>query len=426
MTKRERLSLALRRLRNLKEQEDAALRIHRAHTIIKEMIEELGKGTKNADVGQHTVQLLDELYAQNAGAIEDGRLPAPPVMPDCAEQIHAQTQALQTITTDDDHTRRIETTAVLRHTLSLFAWEPNEAPIAAFLDTLDNQIKRANARPIPIPDCSEQIQVQTDALASLGDIDDPDQVRESAVSILRHTLSLFAQGPNATPIAAFLDTFNERVKWDDPRPASIPDFTEQIQAQTSTLSNLASTDDAHQMLEVCVNTLCNALSVVAQGPHEQPVQTLLGQVHQTLEQAKTLKPSLPDFASLLQPHIDKLEALVQEHDPEAVGEVETTVICNALSTFAQGPNEAPIQTLLAAMERLRQRKDLARLLSRDSQPLQPHVEALMALEGWDDPDALTAAAAMTLYEALTEMATGPQEAPIQALLDAFDKVTGAA
>ncbi len=426
MTKRERLSLALRRLRQVKEQEDAALRIHRAHELIKEIIEELSKGTKNAELGQHTTQLLDELYAQNTGALEDGRLPVPPVLPDCAEQIGAQTQALQVMTADDDATRRSETAAILRQTLSCFALGPNKAPIETFLATLDEQVKRANARSTSIPDCSEPIQVQTDALANLGDLDDPDVVRESAVSILRNVLSLFAQGPNATPIAVLLDTFNARVKWDMPRPIPIPDGSEPIQVQTDTLSSLEGSDNPQQMLKAVVNSLGQALSVFALGPNVQPVQTLLTQVDKTIEQAETLKPPLPDYAALLQPHIEQLEALVQQHDRETMSEAETTVLCNALSTMAQGPNEAPIRTLLAMVERLRQKKDLNRLLSRDAQSLQAHVEALTALEGWDDPDALTAAAAMTLYEALSEIATGSQAAPIQALLETFDKVTGAA
>ena len=104
MTKRERLSFALRRLRTVKTQEDAALRIQVAHDIVKEMISELLKSTQNADIGQHINQLLDELYAQNTGSLEDGKLPTPPVMPDLAETIEAQTQALQGVTADDAQT----------------------------------------------------------------------------------------------------------------------------------------------------------------------------------------------------------------------------------------------------------------------------------------------------------------------------------
>ncbi|WP_089717876.1 hypothetical protein [Candidatus Entotheonella palauensis] len=424
MTKRERLSVALRRLRNLKEQGDAALRIHRTHELTKEMIDELSKGTKNADVGQHTTQLLDDLYALSTGALEDGQLPAPPVMPDCTEQIQAQTQALQAITAEDDPTRQSEMADVLRRTLSLFALGPNAAPIEGFLNALDNQIKQANDRPPALPDCAEAIEVQTQALSNLEGIDDPDHVCESAVSILRNTLSVFAQGPNAAPIAAFLDTFNDRLQAAKPQPAPIPDHTEAIEVQTGTLSNLEGTDNAQQMLEVAVNALSHALSVLAQGPNEPPVQTLLSQVQQTLERTKTLPTPLPDYSSILQPHVDTLEALVDKDDLEAAGEAGTTILCHVLSTFAQGSNEAPIERVLAAVERLNQQQAIDPV-SLGSPPLASHIEALTALEGLDDPDALTAAAAMTLYEALTEMATGPHEAAIRALLDRFDQVTGA-
>lgn len=44
---------------------------------------------------------------------------------------------------------------------------------------------------------------------------------------------------------------------------------------------------------------------------------------------------------------------------------------------------------------------------------EPHIEVL------------TAAAALTLYEALAGMAQGPHEAPIRALLDTFNQVTRA-
>lgn len=283
MTKRDRLSYALRRLRNVTAQGDTALRIQKAHEILKEMIDEWSKGAQNADLGQHTIQLLDELYAQNTGAIEDGRLPIPPMMPDCADQIQAQTQVLQAIASDLPQTRRTETATVLHHTLSLFAEGPNAAPIQAFLDTLKKRVKSENARPIPLPDYAKQIQAHTDALLNVDGIKEPLQMREAAVS--------------------------------------------------------------------------------------------------TLSQA--------------------------------------------LSVFAQGPNEETIQTLLAAVEKLETRLDL------DTQPpdslpqLDSHIEALTALEGLDDPEALTAAASMTLYDVLAEMAKGPDKAPMRALLDAFDKVTGA-
>ncbi|MDH3604438.1 MAG: hypothetical protein OEU26_32940, partial [Candidatus Tectomicrobia bacterium] len=311
---------------------------------------------QNADLGQHTTQLLDELYALNTGAIEDGRLPAPPVMPDCAEQIQAQTRALQAITSDDAQTRRTKTAAVLHH-----------------------------------------------------------------------TLSLFAQGPHAEPIEAFLETFNERIKWVNTLPTPMSDCAESIQLQIDTLSNLDGIDNAPQLLEALVNVLCHTLSVFAQGPNELPVQTLLGRVQQTTSRANTLTPPVPDYSTHLQSAIDLLEELVYPNDPESIGDAETTVLCRALSAFAQGPNEEPIQTLLAAVERLKKQKDigLGPVLPDETHSLQPHIEALTALEGLDDPEALTAAAAVTLYEALAEMAQGSHETPIRALLDTFDKVTGA-
>lgn len=283
MTKRERLSFALRRLRTVKAQGDIAHRIRATHEIIKQVIDELSSGTQNADLGQHTTQLLDELYVLNTGAIEARRLLAPPVMPDCAEQI----------------------------------------------------------------------QLHTDALAHLDSI-----------------------------------------------------------------------DNAQHLLEAVINTLCHTLSVFAQGPNEQPVQTLLDRVQQAVEQAHALTPPWPDIAPLLQPHIDALETLVLSDDPEAMGNAGTTILCRALSAFAQGPNEEPIQMLLAAVDRLNQQQESCMRLPADTDPFQLHIAALTALEDVDDPDALTAAAAIILYQALAEMAQGPHEASIRALLDTFDRVTG--
>lgn len=354
MTKRERLSFSLRRLRGVKSQENVARRIQETHEIIKEMIDELSKGSKNADLGQHTIQLLDELYAQNTGAIEDGRLPIPPMMPDCAEQIHAQTQVLKVIPSDPAETRRTETAAVLHHTLSLFAQGPNEEPIQVFLDTFTKRIKLANGRPTPLPDYTEQIQAYIDALSNLDGIEDPLQAREAAISTLSQTLSVFAQGPN-----------------------------------------------------------------------EQPIETVLGTVQQMIERANPLPPPEPDYALLLQPHIETVEALVNQEDPEATPDAGTTVLCLALSAFAHGPHEEPIQTLLAAVERLNKRPAIGTLPPTGAPQLGPHIEALTALEGLDDPEALTAAAAMALYEALAGMAQGPHEGSIRALLDTFDQVTGA-
>jgi hypothetical protein len=354
MTKRDRLSFALRRLRHVKTQEDTALRIQRAHDLIKEMIDELSKGTKNADLGQHTIEILDDLYAQNIGVIHDGRLPAPAMLPDCAEQIHRQTQALQAVTAEDEQTRRSEIAAVLHHTLAYFALGPNEAPMHEFLDTFNKQVKLANARPAPIPDRTEQLQCQIEALSELDGLEEPDQVVESAV-----------------------------------------------------------------------NTLCHALLVFAQGPNEQPIKTLLGKVKETMKRVSAIAPPVTDYSACLQPHIDTLDTLVHQPEQEGRDAAEATALRGILLTFAQGPNEEPIQTALAALEALHRQKEVSAQCAYAAEQLQPHIEALEALDGLDDPDALTAAAAITLYEALTDMAKGPQEASIRALLDVFDRVTGA-
>jgi hypothetical protein len=107
-----------------------------------------------------------------------------------------------------------------------------------------------------------------------------------------------------------------------------------------------------------------------------------------------------------------------------MGNAGTTILCHALSAFAQGPNEEPIQMLLAAVARLNKQQESCMRLPADTDPFQPHIAALTALEDVDDPDALTAAAAIVLYQALAEMAQGPHEASIRALLDTFDRVTG--
>ena len=425
MTKREHLSFALRRLRTLKTQEDTALRIQVAHDIIKEIINEALKSTKNADLGPHINQLLDELYAQNTGVLEDGHLPAPLLMPDLTEPIDAQTQAMQAMTSDEAQVHRTEVAALLRQTLSLFALGPNEVPMATFLHAFEDQMKRANALPPPIPDCSEQIQGLIDELSNLDGLEDPDHLRKSAVSCLRHALSVFAQGPNQTLIETFLDRFTDRMDEAHRLPAPVPDYTEQIQVQINALSNLSDIDSPLQMVESAIGPLCQALSVFAQGPNEQPIQTVLDKVHRAIEQVNTLPPPAPDYAPILQPHLDQLEALANETDPEVLSQTGATLLSRILSTFAHGPNEEPIQRVLDAVERIEKQKELTRLSSPGADSLQPHIDALMELEDLDDPDALTAAAAMTLYEVLAEMAQGPNAASIQALLDTFDKVTGA-
>ena len=276
-----------------------------------------------------------------------------------------------------------------------------------------------------MPDCTEAIQVDAEALSKLDGSDDPDQVREAAVTHLGRALSIFAQGPNEVPIKALVDRCHDRIKWANAQPVPVPDCTELIQGHTEALSHVNDCDHVNQMLESSVTTLCNALSVFAQGPNEQPVQLLLSTVEKLMERAKNLTPPMPDYAPLLQLHVDRLEALEHEANPKALDEAEIAVLCNVLMTFAQGPNEAPIQALLDAVERLNKQKDIDTPCSDGDDPLQPHIKALTALESLDDPDGLTAAAAITLYEALAEMASGPHEASIRALLDTFDQVTGA-
>ena len=86
-----------------------------------------------------------------------------------------------------------------------------------------------------------------------------------------------------------------------------------------------------------------------------------------------------------------------------------------------------MQAVIDAIERIEKQKEMSQMWSpgQDKDALQPHIDALRALEELDDPEALTAAAAITLYEALAQMATGSNADPIQSLLDTFDQVTGA-
>ena len=71
MTKRDRLSFALRRLRNLKVESNLVLRVQGTHQIVKEVIGELSSGARNVDLGDHFIELLEELYLQNAGELKD-------------------------------------------------------------------------------------------------------------------------------------------------------------------------------------------------------------------------------------------------------------------------------------------------------------------------------------------------------------------
>ncbi len=71
MTKRDRLSFALRQLRNLKAESNLVLRVQGTHQIVKEVINEISSGTRNADLGDHFIELLEEIYLQNAEELKD-------------------------------------------------------------------------------------------------------------------------------------------------------------------------------------------------------------------------------------------------------------------------------------------------------------------------------------------------------------------
>ena len=66
MTKRDRLSFALRRLRNLKGEGDLTLRMQGTHQIVTEVLDELSTGSQHADLGSHVIELLEELNDRNA------------------------------------------------------------------------------------------------------------------------------------------------------------------------------------------------------------------------------------------------------------------------------------------------------------------------------------------------------------------------
>ncbi len=66
MTKRDRLSFAVRRLRALKGEEDLTRRIQGTHQIVTEVLDELSTGSQHADLGAHVIELLAELNNRNA------------------------------------------------------------------------------------------------------------------------------------------------------------------------------------------------------------------------------------------------------------------------------------------------------------------------------------------------------------------------
>ncbi len=66
MTKRDRLSFAVRRLRALKGEEDLTRRMQGTHQIVTEVLDELSTGSQHADLGAHVIELLAELNDRNA------------------------------------------------------------------------------------------------------------------------------------------------------------------------------------------------------------------------------------------------------------------------------------------------------------------------------------------------------------------------
>ena len=66
MTKRDRLSFAVRRLRALKGEEDLTRRMQGTHQIVTEVLDELSTGSPHADLGAHVIELLTELNDRNA------------------------------------------------------------------------------------------------------------------------------------------------------------------------------------------------------------------------------------------------------------------------------------------------------------------------------------------------------------------------
>ena len=66
MTKRDRLSFAIRRLRALKEEGDLTRRMQGTHQIVTEVLDELSTGSQYADLGSHVIELLAEFNDRNA------------------------------------------------------------------------------------------------------------------------------------------------------------------------------------------------------------------------------------------------------------------------------------------------------------------------------------------------------------------------
>lgn len=275
MTKRERLSFALRRLRTLAGQKNLALRVQGAHQIVKEVIDELSTGTKNDDIGSHVIALLEHMDAQNAENLEAEGVAVLHVMPDYAGQIREQIQALKALPCNDVRARRTETASIVRQTLSLFAQDANAEPIDAFLSVFDELTQEEQTLPPPLPDCSDQLRSHLDTLRSLEGSDDLEAADETAVAMLSEALALFAQGPNAEPIQTLLatvDALNMRAK---PPAPSLPDHSAHIRKHIDTLASLDGLDDPDVVTAAAAIALYDTIAELGEGPNEAPIRALL-------------------------------------------------------------------------------------------------------------------------------------------------------
>ncbi len=352
MTKRERLSFALRRLRTLAGQKNLALRVQGAHQIVKEVIDELSTGTKNDDIGSHVIALLEHMDAQNAENLEAEGVAVLHVMPDYAGQIREQIQALKALPCNNVRARHTETASIVRQTLSLFAQDANAEPMHAFLSVFDELTQEEQTLPPPLPDCSDQLRSHLDMLRSLEGSDDLEAADETAVAMLSEALALFAQGPNEVPIQDLLsafEAFHQRVKT---LPPPMPDYSAQLQSSIDALADLPHDDEHDAPWYTATNTLYHALATFAQGPNAEPIQTLLATVDALNMRAKPPAPSLPDHSAHIRKHIDTLASLDGLDDPDVVTAAAAIALYDTIAEFGEGPNEAPIRALLAMFDKV--------------------------------------------------------------------------
>ncbi len=275
MTKRDRLSFALRRLRELKKHQNHVLRVQETHRIIKEVVDELSKGTKNADLGHHVIELLDDLYDQNTSLLEEGQFPTSSAVPDDTEPLCDHLQTLKTIASDDIHTRQADIDAVLHHVLSLFAHGPYAQSMQALLATLKEMSQRVPTLPLPILDYSDQLQPYIDALKVLGEKDDSDLACDEAARILCQALSIFAQGPNEPSILTMLSAFEAVAQPQSPLISSPPDDAEPLRLQMDRLMALENLDDPDAVTAAAAMVLYDVLGGLAHGPNAMPIRALL-------------------------------------------------------------------------------------------------------------------------------------------------------